>query len=88
MIICRIPKNTSLEEITFTADSHLKDQNTFIEENQDLEVTTQFNLFEDTDYETEVSVYEILDINQPYIIVDSKESNLKVYINVGHPWVC
>lgn len=79
-------KNTSLEEITFTVDSHLKDQNNFIEENQDIEATTQFNLFEDTDYETEVSVFEILDINQPYLIVDSKESNLKVYINVGHPW--
>ena len=25
-------KNTSLEEITFTVDSHLKDQNNFIEE--------------------------------------------------------
>jgi hypothetical protein len=78
-------KNTNVQELVFIENVSLEDKESYLEDIlADNSPITEFIFLESTNYEMNVKIFEFLDLEQPYLLVNEKEGSLNVFINVGH----
>lgn len=77
--------NTNVEELVFIENKNIEDVGSYIENlTNEINPITEFIFLESSPYEMNIKIFEFLDIEQPYLLVEEKNNELNVFINVGH----
>ena len=78
-------RNTNVSELVFVDSESLEDKDDYLSKIiSDTYPITEFIFLQSSDYEMNVKIYEFLDSDQPYLLVNEESNSLNVFINVGH----
>ncbi len=78
-------RNTNVSELVFVESESLEDKDDYLSKIiSDTYPITEFIFLQSSDYEMNVKIYEFLDSEQPYLLVNEENNSLNVFINVGH----
>ncbi len=79
-------KNTNVSELVFVENDSLEENDNYLSNliKEGIKPITEFPFLQSSNYEMTVRIYEFLDSEQPYLLVNEEDSCLNVFINVGH----
>ena len=75
----------TVNDSSFVESESLEDKDYYLQKIiSETNPITEFIFLQSSDYEMNVKIYEFLDSDQPYLLVNEEDNSLNVFINVGH----